>query len=110
MAQEMQFWLLDPQSMMSLSLRALITMAFALFCCFALLSQEDDAYEFTLLHSHLLSPTSTFSPKAVLVATKYSTPSAKFTNANSVVLIYRNVSSLGPIHLSVGTYLLVVQL
>lgn len=70
---------------------------------------RDDAYEFTLLHSYLSSPISTFSLKAVLAATKYCTPSAKFSNANGVFPIYRNILSLGPVHLSVGTYLLVVQ-
>lgn len=109
-AQEMRFWLLDPQSMTSPSPRALISMAYALFCCYALLSQGDDVYEFTLLHSHLSSPISTFSLKAVLAATTYSVPSAKFSNANGVAPVYRNILSLGPVHLSVGTHKLVVQL
>lgn len=71
---------------------------------------RDDAYEFTLLHSHLSSPISTFSLKAVLAATKYCTPSAKFSSANGIVPIYRNILSLGPVHLSVGAYLRAVQL
>lgn len=37
-------------------------------------------------------------------------PSAKLLNANGVVPFYRKMSSLEPVHLSVGTYLLVGQL
>ena len=37
-------------------------------------------------------------------------PKCQISNANVVVPIYRNILSLRPVHLSVGTYLLVVRL
>lgn len=89
--------------------KAWIIMACALPHSFALWHLGDDACEFTLLHVLFLSSLiSIFSLRAVLAVTKHCPPSAKFSNANGVVPIYRNRLSLGPVHPSASTCLLVV--
>lgn len=88
-------WFSDRANKLSLSPRALIIVAHTKLLCFAALSQRDDAWGFTLLHSHLLpSLTSTFSLKAVLAATKKTSANARFSNANGVLLISGNTTSL----------------
>lgn len=71
-------------------------MAHTKLLCFTALSQRDDAWGFTLLHSRLLSSfTSTFSLKAVLAATKKTSANARFSNANGVLLISGNTHLSG---------------